>query len=523
MIESRWTAFQGLGSPKQPTCSRITAVKQPEVLITSLPSHDAPHSEPELTAQVIISSVIQEVIFPDRQNEPETSSEFSFLTSHDASLSESNISFSKHSKLQKRKMKRKLVVSEKPPQKKENQKIKEREKYASNEAYKANKIAKASRKYENNPEFRQKKRNYIRDNVDFRQKRKEYMSSLYKENAKYREKKKQILVSRYKNDTEFRQKQKQTLVSRYKNDSEFREKQKQILVSRYKNDTEFRQKQKQTLVSRYKNDTEFRQKQKQTLVSRYKNDSVYRCKQKQHFTARYQGNADFRQKKTLYFSALYKDSIEFRQRQRSHITQRYAHDQAFRLRHKQLMRQRMQDRYKNNPTFRSMISMSCAMNIKRKYRQINKPTESDNSLIKEAISVFRSQIKAGPTYVCTICHKASFPNQVKSCKRLNFVKHPVIVAACLTGKYLHVCDDECRNEPQCSVPDERKEEWICHTCHRHLKLGVMPKLAVANNLELADIPPELCDLNILERHLIAKCIAFANYSSSQRKTESHTW
>ena len=37
----------------------------------------------------------------------------------------------------------------------------------------------------------------------------------------------------------------------------------------------------------------------------------------------------------------------------------------------------------------------------------------------------------------------------------------------------------------------------------------MPSLAVANNLELADIPPELCDLNILERHLIAKCITFA--------------
>ncbi|KAL3987658.1 hypothetical protein ACER0C_014773 [Sarotherodon galilaeus] len=37
----------------------------------------------------------------------------------------------------------------------------------------------------------------------------------------------------------------------------------------------------------------------------------------------------------------------------------------------------------------------------------------------------------------------------------------------------------------------------------------MPALAVANKLELADIPAELSDLNILERHLIAKCIPFA--------------
>lgn len=136
--------------------------------------------------------------------------------------------------------------------------------------------------------------------------------------------------------------------------------------------------------------------------------------------------------------------------------------------------------------------------------------ESDNSLIKEAISVFRSQIKAGPTYVCTVCHKASFPNQVQPCKRSNYVKNPDVVAACLTGKYVHVCDDDdCRNEQQCKAPNERRREWICHTCHTHLKAGAMPTLAVANNLELADIPPELCDLNILERHLIAKCITFA--------------
>ena len=55
----------------------------------------------------------------------------------------------------------------------------------------------------------------------------------------------------------------------------------------------------------------------------------------------------------------------------------------------------------------------------------------------------------------------------------------------------------------------RERQWICHTCHTHLKKGAMPSLAVANKLELTDIPPEQCDLNILERHLIAKCIKFA--------------
>ncbi len=37
----------------------------------------------------------------------------------------------------------------------------------------------------------------------------------------------------------------------------------------------------------------------------------------------------------------------------------------------------------------------------------------------------------------------------------------------------------------------------------------MPDIAVANMLQFTPIPPELCDLNILERHVIAKYIPFA--------------
>ncbi|XP_013855948.1 uncharacterized protein LOC106511752, partial [Austrofundulus limnaeus] len=37
----------------------------------------------------------------------------------------------------------------------------------------------------------------------------------------------------------------------------------------------------------------------------------------------------------------------------------------------------------------------------------------------------------------------------------------------------------------------------------------MPALAVANQMGLSEIPPELKDLNIMERHLISKCIPFA--------------
>ncbi|CAI5637808.1 unnamed protein product, partial [Oreochromis niloticus] len=97
--------------------------------------------------------------------------------------------------------------------------------------------------------------------------------------------------------------------------------------------------------------------------------------------------------------------------------------------------------------------------------------------------------------------------QVKICKRENYSKHQTVAQQCLTGKFVHVCDEACND--QCSFPVERKKEYICHTCHSSLKSGRMPRLAAVNGLDLQDIPAELCDLNILERHLIAKCIPFA--------------
>ncbi|XP_008400600.1 uncharacterized protein LOC103460273 isoform X2 [Poecilia reticulata] len=220
---------------------------------------------------------------------------------------------------------------------------------------------------------------------------------------------------------------------------------------------------------------------------------------------------------------LYRNNPTFRQRQRSYKTELYAKNREFRLRHKELMKSLMRDKYNKDSSFRMLQKNRCALNVKRKYRQMKRfpqrETENletcvaqtntpENRLINEAISVFRLNIKAGPTYVCTVCHKSSFPNQVELCKRSNYVKKPDVVEQCLTGKYVHVCDESCTDR-QCTVPHERSQEWICHTCHRHLKKGYMPPLAAANKLDLAEIPSELSDLNILERHLIAKCIPFA--------------
>ncbi|KAE8291528.1 hypothetical protein D5F01_LYC08879 [Larimichthys crocea] len=114
---------------------------------------------------------------------------------------------------------------------------------------------------------------------------------------------------------------------------------------------------------------------------------------------------------------------------------------------------------------------------------------------------------AGPswTFMDAACDSPSLP-KVKLCKRGKYSKDTKVSAACLTGNYVHFCND-CSSP--CSVPPERLVEWICHTCDSHLTRGKMPTIAVANNLELAPIPPELAALNVLERQLIAKILPFA--------------
>ena len=51
-------------------------------------------------------------------------------------------------------------------------------------------------------------------------------------------------------------------------------------------------------------------------------------------------------------------------------------------------------------------------------------------------------------------------------------------------------------------------EWVCKTCDRALKRGVMPVQAKANGLQLCEIPPELSDLNTLELRLICLRVPF---------------
>ncbi|XP_074542437.1 uncharacterized protein LOC141802702 isoform X2 [Halichoeres trimaculatus] len=350
------------------------------------------------------------------------------------------------------------------------------------------------------------KEKYAQDPHVARQK-KEKSTKHYNKNAECRERKVSKTKTRYQKDPVFRQWRKCYVNNQYRQDDAFREKKKSSVNDRYRQDDAFKEKKKSSVNDRYRQDDAFKEKKKSSVNDRYRQDDAFKEKKKSSVNDRYRQDDAFKENKISYMINRYRSNARSRQSKKTYITKRYANDPEFRLKHKDTMRQIMRNK---SLSMRKPSNILCAMKIRRKYRCITRHTNPrDDSLIREAIKVFRAQISNGPTYVCTVCHRALFPNQVRPCNRSKYVKEPHVARTCLTGRYVHVCDNECQSSRQCTVPDERKREWICYTCHDHLIRGSMPSLAMANSLELSDIPPELRDLNILERHLISKCITFA--------------
>uniref|UniRef100_A0A3B3CJC3 ATP-dependent DNA helicase n=1 Tax=Oryzias melastigma TaxID=30732 RepID=A0A3B3CJC3_ORYME len=395
-----------------------------------------------------------------------------------------------------------------------------KEKQISKENSKTRKKLYSKLLYHTNPIVRKRKKDhiaYLYKNVsEFREKYKQRALKRYQNKAEVRQKQRQYITEKYRNNLKFRNKQKDFIVEHYKNNHDFKKKQKSYITAHYRNSLDFRHKQKKYTADRYHTIPDFRQRLKQRITESYQSCQEFREKQKQFAKTRYIQSADVRQKQRLYIVDSYRNNLAFCKRQKLYMTQRYAQDKEFQNRHKELMRKIMLNKYRNNQAFR--IKQKCALQIQKKYKYIfAKPTHASDDrpalqrtenqrLIKLAISAFKANVKSGPTFICTVCHKALFPNQVKSCNRSKYTKNVHVIAECLTGKYVHTCTN-CKEH--CTVPDERRKEWICYTCHNYVKAGKMPPLAVANNLQLADIPEDLSNLNILERHLIAKCIPFA--------------
>ena len=140
---------------------------------------------------------------------------------------------------------------------------------------------------------------------------------------------------------------------------------------------------------------------------------------------------------------------------------------------------------------------TCEQALRRKQRQKESTTNKRNSIVsvEHAILVFHSAIKNGPDFVCVCCHRMMYRKSVVPCNLAKYSK-------CSKDLLQNVFSADV-----CYISNDGNE-WVCMTCDRALKRGVMPLQAKANGLKLCKVPPELSDLNALELRLICRRVPF---------------
>ncbi|XP_054882075.1 uncharacterized protein LOC129356510 [Poeciliopsis prolifica] len=375
-------------------------------------------------------------------------------------------------------------------------------------------------------------------NVVNKIKKSSYEKQRYLKSPTFRTKKLQALKEEY---ILHQAQRKDQFKNRYRTDASFQERKINYIRYRFNFVHSFRASRKAYMAEyirkRFRDDPVFRSRQKLYIRNRFRNDPVFRSRQKLYIRNRFRDDPVFRSRQKLYIRNRFRDDPMFRSRQKLYISSRFRDDPVFRSKHKKTMCEYMKVKYHSEPAYRVKHKEKCAANrrgklsrqvlsknltlqhalrIRRKYRrnvgfnfETPRPLMTDE--MKAAIQNFCKNIQNGPTYVCTVCHRALFPNQVKQCKRDKYTKNMRVVADCLTGTYVHVCGAVCSTP--CSVPEERMGEWICYTCDTYLSRGKMPSIAAANNLHLAPVPIELAELNVLERQLISKILPFAKIVS----------
>ena len=113
-----------------------------------------------------------------------------------------------------------------------------------------------------------------------------------------------------------------------------------------------------------------------------------------------------------------------------------------------------------------------------------------------AISAFHAEVKFGPDFVCTCCHRMMYRKSVILCNKANYTKASADVIQKVFSADLSISSDG--------------NEWVCRTCDRTLKRGNMPLQAKANGLQLCPVPPELSTKCIGTQIDLPACAVYEN-------------
>ena len=176
-----------------------------------------------------------------------------------------------------------------------------------------------------------------------------------------------------------------------------------------------------------------------------------------------------------------------RKRQQARLTSKDAYQNPEKAKRK---RQQAKDAYQN-PEIRAI-----------KIQQSQSNRSSRRSDLETVIINFQKSCQEDHLlkYICQICQRVHFKHQGQRFLKENY-NEQILLKSFLPGFTIDTIP-----EPE---NDDDDTIWICSTCHKNMHdQKIVPRLAIVNNLSLQELPPQLSQLNMLERHLIAPAIPF---------------
>ena len=243
-------------------------------------------------------------------------------------------------------------------------------------------------------------------------------------------------------------------------------------TSKYAFDQDYRLRMNEARHLKYKLNVLYRNMKKRWLINQYKCNQTYRTRLQESANVRYQ-----KQHNTITLM----------------LRQKYRINMIYNMRKNHL---------------RMIAHARKAAQENAASRRYHAARQKDHEDIEEVIRQFKDACKQGPDYVCCVCHRLLFKDQVKVCYPDKLTKNVDLTERCVANKYLHTCSNDCPSECR-KMEGPNGKLRICHTCLSHLSQGSMPPQAYANNLELEPIPEELKDMNSLTQQLLAQTIPFA--------------
>jgi hypothetical protein len=333
--------------------------------------------------------------------------------------------------------------------------------------------------------------------------------------AKKKEKK-MYKKNKYKTDPEFRGKCITNAKKRYRNDEQYHENLKQISIKRYTKNQTLREAMKEYSKQKYETNMAFKEGVKHRSRQKYETDELHKTHVKQRSRQKYEADeshkADVKRRSRQKYQTdeSHKADVKLRSRQK------YETDEL----HKANVKQRSRQKYETDKQHRERVkraskvkyhsSAETKMQVKESVQKRRRAMHEIFENIDEVVKSFRNSIEDGPEYTCCCCHRLLFESQVQGCTIEMYeksIKIAHVANLCIDKKYVHNCSSACSKK----FPKSRT--WICFTCHRKILNGNVPAEATFNKMCLEVIPPELSNLNNLEKHLIFLHIPFMKVMS----------